>query len=179
MQINTFILKFHFWNWILVTLVMMCNNQIAFLPIHEGASSLNVSKCGIKMKRVPLLGDGEEDEEGREERRPSCFDYIMHFLTVFWKVLFACVPPTEYWNGWACFIVSISVIGFLTAIIGDLASHFGCTVGLRDTVTAVVFVALGTSIPGELPTSLTVAILVLIAADSRQCDNSRIISRYP
>ncbi|KAG5268966.1 hypothetical protein AALO_G00196820 [Alosa alosa] len=93
-------------------------------------------------------GDGdEEDDEGREERLPSCSDYVMHFLTVFWKVLFACVPPTEYWNGWACFVVSISVIGFLTAIIGDLASHFGCTVGLRDTVTAVVFVALGTSLP--------------------------------
>ncbi|XP_041796079.1 sodium/calcium exchanger 2b isoform X6 [Chelmon rostratus] len=92
-------------------------------------------------------GDGDDDEEGREERLPSCYDYVMHFLTVFWKVLFACVPPTEYWNGWACFLVSISVIGLLTAIIGDLASHFGCTVGLRDTVTAVVFVALGTSIP--------------------------------
>uniref|UniRef100_A0A7N6AB47 Calx-beta domain-containing protein n=1 Tax=Anabas testudineus TaxID=64144 RepID=A0A7N6AB47_ANATE len=92
-------------------------------------------------------GDGDDDEEGREERLPSCYDYVMHFLTVFWKVLFACVPPTEYWNGWACFCVSISVIGLLTAVIGDLASHFGCTVGLRDTVTAVVFVALGTSIP--------------------------------
>uniref|UniRef100_A0A3P8V9K5 Solute carrier family 8 member 2b n=1 Tax=Cynoglossus semilaevis TaxID=244447 RepID=A0A3P8V9K5_CYNSE len=92
-------------------------------------------------------GDGDDDEEGREEHLPSCYDYVMHFLTVFWKVLFACVPPTEYWNGWACFLVSISVIGFLTAIIGDLASHFGCTVGLRDSVTAVVFVALGTSIP--------------------------------
>ncbi|CAG6008001.1 unnamed protein product [Menidia menidia] len=92
-------------------------------------------------------GDGNDDEEGREEHLPSCYDYVMHFLTVFWKVLFACVPPTEYWNGWACFIVSISVIGLLTAVIGDLASHFGCTVGLRDTVTAVVFVALGTSIP--------------------------------
>ncbi|XP_050984900.1 sodium/calcium exchanger 2b isoform X1 [Labeo rohita] len=93
-------------------------------------------------------GDGDEDEEeGREEHPPSCSDYVMHFLTVFWKVLFAFVPPTEYWNGWACFVVSIIVIGILTAIIGDLASHFGCTVGLRDTVTAVVFVALGTSIP--------------------------------
>uniref|UniRef100_A0A8D3BBG8 Calx-beta domain-containing protein n=1 Tax=Scophthalmus maximus TaxID=52904 RepID=A0A8D3BBG8_SCOMX len=89
-------------------------------------------------------GDGDDDEEGR---LPSCYDYVMHFLTVFWKVLFACVPPTEYWNGWACFLVSISAIGLLTAVIGDLASHFGCTVGLRDTVTAVVFVALGTSIP--------------------------------
>ncbi|XP_026799390.3 sodium/calcium exchanger 2b isoform X2 [Pangasianodon hypophthalmus] len=91
-------------------------------------------------------GDGEDEVEGREHP-PSCSDYVMHFLTVFWKVVFACVPPTEYWNGWACFMVSITVIGILTAIIGDLASHFGCTVGLKDTVTAVVFVALGTSIP--------------------------------
>ncbi|KAK1150866.1 sodium/calcium exchanger 1-like [Acipenser oxyrinchus oxyrinchus] len=91
-------------------------------------------------------GDDNEEESG-EERLPSCFDYIMHFLTVFWKVLFAFVPPTEYWNGWACFIVSISLIGVLTAVTGDLASHFGCTVGLKDSVTAVVFVALGTSVP--------------------------------
>ncbi|XP_034381250.1 sodium/calcium exchanger 3 isoform X10 [Cyclopterus lumpus] len=82
-----------------------------------------------------------------EERLPSCFDYVMHFLTVFWKVLFACVPPTDYLNGWACFIVSIVIIGLLTAVIGDLASHFGCTIGLKDSVTAVVFVALGTSVP--------------------------------
>lgn len=72
----------------------------------------------------------------------------MHFLTIFWKLLFAFVPPTDYWNGWACFVVSITVIGMLTAVIGDLASHFGCTVGLKDSVTAVVFVALGTSVPG-------------------------------
>ncbi|XP_061452514.1 sodium/calcium exchanger 2 isoform X4 [Rhineura floridana] len=96
---------------------------------------------------VSAAGDEEEEEDGREERLPSCFDYVMHFLTVFWKVLFACVPPTEYWNGWACFSVSILVIGVLTAFIGDLASHFGCTVGLKDSVNAVVFVALGTSIP--------------------------------
>ncbi|XP_071390736.1 sodium/calcium exchanger 2a isoform X5 [Centroberyx affinis] len=90
---------------------------------------------------------GDEDEEGEEQRMPNCCDYFMHIVSIFWKILFAFIPPTEYWNGWACFIVSIGVIGFLTAIIGDLASHFGCTVGLRDTVTAVVFVALGTSIP--------------------------------
>ncbi|XP_051478122.1 sodium/calcium exchanger 3 isoform X4 [Apus apus] len=91
-------------------------------------------------------GEEDEDESG-EERLPSCFDYVMHFLTVFWKVLFACVPPTEYCNGWACFMVSILIIGVLTAIIGDLASHFGCTIGLKDSVTAVIFVAFGTSLP--------------------------------
>ncbi|XP_033861016.3 sodium/calcium exchanger 1-like isoform X2 [Acipenser ruthenus] len=92
-------------------------------------------------------GEDEDDDECGEEKLPSCFDYVMHFLTVFWKVLFAVVPPTEYWNGWACFIVSICMIGLLTAFIGDLASHFGCTIGLKDSVTAVVFVALGTSVP--------------------------------
>ncbi|KAM9493950.1 sodium/calcium exchanger 1a isoform 2-T3 [Clarias gariepinus] len=92
-------------------------------------------------------GDDDGDEECGEEKLPSCFDYVMHFLTVFWKVAFAFVPPTDYWNGWACFIISICMIGLLTAVIGDLASHFGCTIGLKDSVTAVVFVALGTSVP--------------------------------
>lgn len=89
---------------------------------------------------------------------------------------------SDYWNGWACFTVSILVIGMLTALIGnnnsffevncfnfplgDLASQFGCWVSLkwvsatyqvirsitickcRDAVTAISFVALGTSVPG-------------------------------
>ncbi|XP_053532660.1 sodium/calcium exchanger 1a isoform X2 [Ictalurus punctatus] len=91
--------------------------------------------------------DDDDEEECGEEKLPSCFDYFMHFLTIFWKVAFAFVPPTDYWNGWACFIISICMIGLLTAVIGDLASHFGCTIGLKDSVTAVVFVALGTSVP--------------------------------
>uniref|UniRef100_UPI00398EBA78 sodium/calcium exchanger 1-like isoform X4 n=1 Tax=Pristiophorus japonicus TaxID=55135 RepID=UPI00398EBA78 len=97
---------------------------------------------------VTVSAGEDDDEDGSsEERLPSCFDYIMHFLTVFWKVLFAFVPPTEYWNGWACFVVSIILIGLLTALTGDLATHFGCTVGLKSSVTAIVFVALGTSVP--------------------------------
>ncbi|CAK6975599.1 sodium/calcium exchanger 3 isoform X1 [Scomber scombrus] len=98
------------------------------------------------MEAITVSADEDEEDTG-EERLPSCFDYVMHFLTVFWKVLFACVPPTDYMNGWACFIISIFIIGLLTAVIGDLASHFGCTIGLKDSVTAVVFVAIGTSVP--------------------------------
>ena len=43
----------------------------------------------------------------------------------------------------------MGIIGCLTALIGDLASSFGCTVGLKDSVTAISFVALGTSLPGN------------------------------
>lgn len=52
-------------------------------------------------------------------------------------------------GGYLCFVISILSIGVVTAIIGDVASHFGCTLGIKDSVTAIVFVALGTSIPGE------------------------------
>lgn len=99
-------------------------------------------------------GDNDQNEQKKnnkeetEPKRPSIGDYLIHFVSLFWKVLFAFVPPTEIWGGWACFVVSIIIIGILTAVIGDLASHFGCTVGLKDSVTAISFVALGTSLPG-------------------------------
>ena len=38
-------------------------------------------------------------------------------------------------------------IGLLTALIGDLATHMGCCMGLLPSVTAITFVALGTSLP--------------------------------
>ena len=103
----------------------------------------------IEAISVSAGGDDEEEdgEEGGEPKLPSCMDYVMHFLTVFWKILFAFIPPTNIAGGWACFVVSIAGIGALTAVIGDLASHFGCTVGLKDAVTAISFVALGTSVP--------------------------------
>ncbi|XP_059219405.1 sodium/calcium exchanger 1 isoform X3 [Stomoxys calcitrans] len=91
--------------------------------------------------------DGDDGEEGGMAASPSCFDYVMHFLTLFWKLLFAFIPPTDIAGGYLCFVVSISCIGVVTAVIGDIASYFGCTLGIKDAVTAICFVALGTSIP--------------------------------
>lgn len=45
-------------------------------------------------------------------------------------------------------MVSIVAIGVLTAVIGDVASMFGCTLGVKDMVTALTLVAVGTSVPG-------------------------------
>ncbi|CAB0012747.1 unnamed protein product [Nesidiocoris tenuis] len=51
------------------------------------------------------------------------------------------------YHGWICFWVSVAMIGVLTAVIGDVASHFGCSAGIRDSITAISAVALGTSLP--------------------------------
>ncbi|VDM77676.1 unnamed protein product, partial [Strongylus vulgaris] len=84
----------------------------------------------------------EEDENGMITKREK----FMHYISLPWKLLFALIPPTDYYNGWLCFVVAIVMIGLLTAVIGDLASHFGCTVGMKDTVTAISLVAMGTSV---------------------------------
>jgi solute carrier family 8 (sodium/calcium exchanger) len=62
-------------------------------------------------------------------------------------VLFAFVPPTAIAGGWLTFFVSLLFIAILTAIVGDVAAIFGCLVGLKDSITAISFVALGTSLP--------------------------------
>ena len=39
-------------------------------------------------------GGGEAQEEEKEGKQPSVSDYIIHFTSLFWKILFAFVPPT-------------------------------------------------------------------------------------
>ena len=41
------------------------------------------------------------------------------------------------------------MIGVCTAVIGDVAGHLGCFIYLKDSVNAIAFVALGTSVPGK------------------------------
>merc|ERR1712127_870447 len=93
--------------------------------------------------------DEEEGEDGGEgeEKMPSCGDYIMHFLTLPWKLIFAFIPPTGLFNGYITFVVSIAFIGGCTAVIGDVSGHLGCFINLKDGVNAIAFVALGTSVP--------------------------------
>jgi solute carrier family 8 (sodium/calcium exchanger) len=91
---------------------------------------------------------------GGEIETAEIKDYILHFFAFPWKVLFAFVPPPHIWGGWLCFFVSLFVIGVLTAIVGDAAAIFGCLVGLKDSVTAITFVALGTSLPDTFASAI-------------------------
>ena len=92
-------------------------------------------------RALTVEGSGEDGE-------PPCLtDYAVHLITLFWRVLFATVPPTSYGGGWATFCCALGFIAVVTAVVAELASLFGCVVGLRDPVTAITLVALGTSLP--------------------------------
>ena len=71
----------------------------------------------------------------------------MHNKCFLFQILFSFVPPCSWYGGWLTFGVALCFIGGLTAIIGDIASIFGCLIQLKPEVTAITFVALGTSLP--------------------------------
>ena len=50
-------------------------------------------------------------------------------------------------GGWACFVGALSMIGIATFVVGEFANLFGCSLGILTPVTAISFVALGTSLP--------------------------------
>ncbi|CAH0551407.1 unnamed protein product [Brassicogethes aeneus] len=114
--------------------------------VQRANASLLIGTSSWKEQFVEAMTVSPSDDDANK-KEPSSLDYIMHVLTVFWKILFAFVPPTDIFKGYLCFVVSIFCIGLVTAVIGDVASHFGATLGIKDSVTAIVFVALGTSIP--------------------------------
>lgn len=82
-----------------------------------------------------------------EQKEASKVDMFFHIMALPWKLFFATVPPTEFGGGWWCFCWALAYIGLVTAAIGDLATLFGCALGMPPQVTAITFVALGTSLP--------------------------------
>ncbi|CAK0788635.1 unnamed protein product [Prorocentrum cordatum] len=102
-------------------------------PASEGGRSM---QAGVTLSEISSAVE-----------QPSAADYAMHFITLPWKLLFAFVPPTDYCGGWLSFMCSLLMIALVTAIIGDMAALLGCVLGLPDEVTAITFVALGTSLP--------------------------------
>lgn len=76
-------------------------------------------------QRLMLPGD-EDDEE--DEKLPSCMDYVMHFLTLFWKVIFACVPPTGKYTQIFNNLFSLPIIVEADIFFADLVLLFSLLV---------------------------------------------------
>ena len=72
---------------------------------------------------------------------------LLFYMNMPWRVAFALIPPPSMAGGWLCFWVALGGIAVVTVLVGDLAALLGCSVGLEDSITAITFVALGTSLP--------------------------------
>ena len=75
------------------------------------------------------------------------WEAICHFCTIFWKVIYALIPPVKWYHGYPAFFVAMVLIGFTTLIVGEVANMVGCVLGIEKSVTAITLVAMGTSLP--------------------------------
>lgn len=116
-----------------------------FLEFDRDALALGNAEYGQQFCDALTVEGGEDDDGNPEE--PGCLDWTLHTFSVPWKLVFATVPPCRCCGGWLTFFISLMMIGGLTAIIGDLATLMGDAMGLNTDVTAITFVALGTSLP--------------------------------
>mmetsp|Transcript_12393 Transcript_12393/g.27473 ORF Transcript_12393/g.27473 Transcript_12393/m.27473 type:complete len:1020 (-) Transcript_12393:37-3096(-) len=119
---------------------------------------LNLESCrlGLLDWRDQAMAAFFCDGSLEAQRVASYKDLAFHALAFPWKLMLITIPPTTFCNGWACFYLSLLEIGVVTAFLADLAELFGCVLGIPDAVTAVTFVALGTSVP-DLFASLSAA----------------------
>mmetsp|Transcript_57928 Transcript_57928/g.170032 ORF Transcript_57928/g.170032 Transcript_57928/m.170032 type:complete len:804 (+) Transcript_57928:118-2529(+) len=122
----------------------------------DGVMNINRFLEGFTEWKEQIVGSIYCNGSKEEQAEASCTDWFCHILALPWKLFFCPMPPTCYGGGWLTFVACLGGIGFLTACVSDLAELFGCVAGIPDVVTAISFVALGTSMP-DLFASLTAA----------------------
>jgi len=122
--------------------------MMPFLAVDRDQMDLGHAEYGGQFTAALYANGGEElKAEDGSVVPPTVLEYVLHAFSLVWKLAFAIVPPVRFCGGWLTFGVALCFIGGLTAIIGDVATHMGAAMGLKSTVTAITFVALGTSLP--------------------------------
>jgi solute carrier family 8 (sodium/calcium exchanger) len=127
------------------------SNQSKIDSLYQHIGKMLTEDEGVKLGKESwqeqMIGALYVNGSKEEQEGASKADWIWHFFALPFKLLFATTPPPCICNGYPCFFVSLGFIACLTALMGDAASLFGCVVGCPDEMTAITFVALGTSLP--------------------------------
>ena len=71
----------------------------------------------------------------------------LHYICITWKLLFAFGPPPQLGGGLPCFFACLVYMAAITYLITNLATMWGCAVGLSNQMTAITVLAVGTSLP--------------------------------
>eukprot|EP00442_Polarella_glacialis_P025610 CAMPEP_0115132222 /NCGR_PEP_ID=MMETSP0227-20121206/53607_1 /TAXON_ID=89957 /ORGANISM="Polarella glacialis, Strain CCMP 1383" /LENGTH=768 /DNA_ID=CAMNT_0002537939 /DNA_START=9 /DNA_END=2315 /DNA_ORIENTATION=- len=132
--------------------IMIKNTQgpprLPIRPFFDKLLNLDELRQGTELWKDQIMealycGGSKEDQDNA-----GFLDWLNHLIWLPWTGLFALItPPPAFFGGWVCFIISLGHIAWLTIIIGDIAELFGCVAGVDDSITAISFVALGTSVP--------------------------------
>mmetsp|Transcript_41930 Transcript_41930/g.115634 ORF Transcript_41930/g.115634 Transcript_41930/m.115634 type:complete len:799 (+) Transcript_41930:59-2455(+) len=116
--------------------------------IIDSCVSLDDFRLGTSVWKEQIIDALFVNGSREEQAEANWIDWAMHFFFFPWKIYYAVLtPPPVYIGGWVCFVLALFHIACLTMVIGDMAELFGCVASVSDNITAITFVALGTSLP--------------------------------
>mmetsp|Transcript_52655 Transcript_52655/g.140116 ORF Transcript_52655/g.140116 Transcript_52655/m.140116 type:complete len:768 (+) Transcript_52655:68-2371(+) len=126
--------------------VVILNDDEATGKLSEALGLVQLfNRDNLRLARANYVAQIKEAFDPGES--PSVIEIVYFFFNVPWRFLFALVPPPALWGGWPCFVASLMGIGGQVVLINDFASQMGCQMYIKPSVTAITFVALGTSLP--------------------------------
>lgn len=123
---------------------MLCHKTRIFLDFDSVVDRLmlltNINIHAIELHRQTWAEQIKTamNVNGGDLDNATTFTYMLHFCSFLWKVLFAFIPPAAIFSGWLRFVTSLILIGVMATIICDLATIFGCLIGLDDIVTGII-----------------------------------------
>jgi K+-dependent Na+/Ca+ exchanger-like protein len=114
-----------------LTYVVYCAWMMWNQPIYNRLCALLKASSAI-----PDEGDDDDDDD---------VDGVFYYdpIEVFWRVSMPSVDGKPY----SCFFCSLCNIGWLSYLMVDAATRFGCVAGIPTLFMGLVFLAAGTSIP--------------------------------
>ncbi|KAG1658789.1 hypothetical protein FOA52_011731 [Chlamydomonas sp. UWO 241] len=91
-----------------------------------------------------------------EEEDTLWVSIVLHYLSITYKLIAACIPPADWSEGYPCFLIALGVLCALIAVVKEVAEMFGCAVGLSELMTGMSIVALilCTSLPDTFASRL-------------------------
>ncbi|XP_013386884.1 sodium/calcium exchanger 1 isoform X2 [Lingula anatina] len=110
-------------------------------------TNLNIDSLRVETETWAEQFQNAMNVNGGDIENATSFDYLMHFLSFGFKIIFAIVAPVSIAGGFLAFFMALAMIGIVTIIVSDLASIFGCLCSMPEEIVAITFVALGTSLP--------------------------------
>jgi len=144
--------------------VVIINDDEARGKLSEALALVSVfDRDRLRLARANFLAQIKDAVDPGDYN--GLLDRIYFVLNVPWRILFALVPPPALWGGWPCFFGSLIGIGCQVVLINDFASQMGCQMHIKASVTAITFVALGTSLPDTFAS-------MQAARDDKSADNS-------
>lgn len=133
------------------------SSSIKSVKLGQDAEVYNVWKAWRLQIKASFEVGGDDDDSGSAGGSEKGWGkLILHYVMFTWRIILCTiVPPAEWKGGYPCFIAALGTVVAIVYLVNEAGVLFGCVVGLKDIMTGISIVAMGTSLPDTLASRIS------------------------